>query len=221
MPLTDFDRQRRAEVATALLSYRRTDNWLDSIVTCDEKWCLHVNIKRKRHWVGKDEQPESQPKAGLHPLKVVVSVWWDCKGVIHYELLPHNTNLTATLYCQQLDRLATKIAEKRSNHSTIRFLHDNARPHTARMTHQKLLDLGWEAMPHPPYSPNLAPTNYHLFLSLSSGMQGKTFDNPKDIDCWLNNFFAMKKEQFYAKGIKRLLNRRRKVLENDGNYFIS
>ena len=56
--LTDFDHQRRAEVATALLSYRRTDNWLDSITTADEKWCLYVNIKRKRHWVGKDEQPD-------------------------------------------------------------------------------------------------------------------------------------------------------------------
>ena len=123
--------------------------------------------------------------------------------------------------CQQLDRLATKISEKRPNYGTIRFLHDNARPHTARITHQKLLDLEYKVMPHPPYSPYLAPRDYHLFLSLSNAMQGKTFDNPDDIDCWLNNFFAMKEEQFYAKEIKSLPDRWRKVLENDGNYFIS
>ena len=76
-------------------------------------------------------------------------------------------------------------------------------------------------MPHPPYSPDLAPTDHHLFLSLSNAMQGKTFDNPDGIDCWLNNFFAMKEEQFHAKGIKSLPDRWRKVLENDGYYFIS
>ena len=47
--LTDFDRQRRVEVATSLLSYRRTDNWLDLIITGDKKWFLYVNMKRKRH----------------------------------------------------------------------------------------------------------------------------------------------------------------------------
>ena len=97
--------------------------------------------------------------------------------------LPCNTNLTAALYCQQLDRLATKIAENRPNHGTIQFLHDNTRPHTAIMTHQKLPNLEWEVMPHPLYSPDLAPTDYHLFLSLSNAMQGKTFNNPDDIDC--------------------------------------
>jgi [histone H3]-lysine36 N-dimethyltransferase SETMAR len=46
--LTDHDRQRRVEVCTWLLSYKRTHNWLDSIVTGDEKWVLYVNYRRKR-----------------------------------------------------------------------------------------------------------------------------------------------------------------------------
>lgn len=54
--LTDFDRQRRADAATSLLSYRRTLNWLDSILTGDEKWCLYVNIKRRRSWVDEDSR---------------------------------------------------------------------------------------------------------------------------------------------------------------------
>ncbi|GFY08172.1 histone-lysine N-methyltransferase SETMAR [Trichonephila clavipes] len=46
------------------------------------------------------------------------------------------------------------------------FHHDNARPHTAMVTQQKLNDLGWEVLGHPPYSPDTAPSDYYLFRSL-------------------------------------------------------
>ena len=52
------------------------------------------------------------------------------------------------------------------NWSTERILillHGNAQPHTARPTLQKLNELGYKVFPHPPYSPDLLPTDYHLF----------------------------------------------------------
>ena len=219
--LSDWDKERRAEAATFLLSYRRTHNWLKSIVTGDEKWCLYVNIKRRRSWVDADATPEPQSKAGLHPRKIMLCVWWDCKGVIHYELLPPNTSITADLYCQQLDRLAAAIAQKRPNHGLVRFLHDNARPHTARVTRQKLLDLGWELVPHPPYSPDLAPSDYHLFLSLANALNEKSFADYEELDNWLNKFFTSKPEKFYSDGIMRLPEKWQKVIDCDGDYFVS
>ena len=41
------------------------------------------------------------------------------------------------------------------------FHQDNARPHTSLVTGKKLLELGWEVMPNPPYSLDLAPSDYH------------------------------------------------------------
>jgi transposase len=45
--------------------------------------------------------------------------------------------------------------------------HDNARPHTANMTKAAIQELDLEILPHPPYSPDLSPSDYHPFLSLS------------------------------------------------------
>ena len=46
------------------------------------------------------------------------------------------------------------------------LFHDTARPHVARVTLQNVTDLGYETFPHPPFSPDLSPTDYHFFSSI-------------------------------------------------------
>ena len=62
-------------------------------------------------------------------------------------------------------------------------------PHTSLVTRKKLLELGWEVMPHPPYSPNLAPSDYHLFRSLQNHLNGKIFDSNKAVKNKREGFF--------------------------------
>jgi len=69
----------------------------------------------------------------------MLSVWWGVKGNIHWELLPPDCTMTADLYCQQLNRVAAKL---QGNQDRIYFLQDNARPHIAKSTREKLLKLG-------------------------------------------------------------------------------
>ncbi|GFW90267.1 histone-lysine N-methyltransferase SETMAR [Trichonephila clavipes] len=87
------------------------------------------------------------------------------------ELLPDNTTINLEVYCHQLDKLNDALQQKRSeliNRKGIVFHQDNARPHTSLVTRQKLLQLEWDTMPHPPYSPDLAPSDYYLFRSLKN-----------------------------------------------------
>ena len=65
------------------------------------------------------------------------------------------------------------MKEKRPELATrkgVIFHQNNARPHTSLVTCKKLLELGWEVMTHPPYSPDLAPSDYHLFCSLQNSV---------------------------------------------------
>jgi transposase len=105
------------------------------------------------------------------------------KGIIHYELLERNLTVTPKRYCQQLRRrLEEAIQQKRPGrrHGVI-LSNDNARPHTANMTKAAIQELDWEILPHPPYSPDLAPSDYHLFRSLSNNLRGVYFNNDVEL----------------------------------------
>ncbi|GFX98287.1 histone-lysine N-methyltransferase SETMAR [Trichonephila clavipes] len=85
----------------------------------------------------------------------------------------------------QLDRLKLVINQKRpelANRRGFVFHQDNARPHTSVVTRQKLWELGWQVLMHPPYSPDLAPSNYHLFLVLQNFLSDKKLGSREDCE---------------------------------------
>ena len=104
----------------------------------------------------------------------MLSVWWDFEGIIYYELLRRNTTIDSKLYCEQLQNLKVALQANRPERRKVRLHHDNAKPHTSKITRQKLEEFGWEVLPHPSYSPDLAPSDYHLFRSLRNHLVKKT-----------------------------------------------
>ncbi|KAG6804545.1 Ammar1 transposase [Apis mellifera caucasica] len=122
------------------------DSFLKRLITGDEKWVIY-NIKRKRSWSRPREPAQTTSKAGIHQKKVLLSVWWDYKGIVYFELLPPNRTINSVVYIEQLTKLNNAVEEKRpelTNRKGILFHHDNARPHTSLVTRQKLLELGWD-----------------------------------------------------------------------------
>ncbi|GFT11835.1 histone-lysine N-methyltransferase SETMAR [Trichonephila clavipes] len=105
--------------------------------------------------------------------------------VDRHKLLPQGQNLNSDLYCQQLDRLKLAIDQKRPelvNRRGVVFHQDTARPRTFAVTHQNFWELGWEVLMHPPYSSDLAPSDYHLFLALQSFLSDKKLRSREDCE---------------------------------------
>lgn len=207
---------QRIDVCMELLTSHRTTEWLRDLVTGDEKWVIYINHTRKRQWLRAGETGVPTPKNDLHPKQVMLSVWWNMAGIVHWELLPAGSTVTAEYYCEQLDHVAEKLCGKVDK---VYFLHDNARPHVAKMTRQKLLELGWSVLPHPPYSPDIAPTDYHLFLSLASFLEEKKFNDEDHLKRELENFFKQKPPEFYKDGISSLPARWKQVIDTEGAYI--
>ena len=134
----------------------------------------------------------------------MLSVWWEWKGEVFFELLPRNQTINSYVYCRQLNKLNAAVEEKRTelvNRKGIIFDHDNATPHTSLATRRKLLRLGWEVILHPPYSPELASSDYYLFWSLQNSLNGKTFNDDEAVKSNLVQFFYYMLLYTYTKNI--------------------
>ena len=193
------------------------------IVTGDEKLIYFENPSPIYSYVSPGQPAKTVPKKNRFGKKVMLCVWWDMKGIIYWELLESGETINANRYSQQLRRLNEAIHEKRTGkghgHRKVLLLHDNARPHVAIKTHNTILDLGWDVLPHPAYSPDLAPSDYYLFRSLAHHLKNQEFKSYDEVKNMLGNFFESKPESWYSDGIKELPTRWAKVISEDGHYF--
>lgn len=109
----------------------------------------------------------------------MLCIWWDQLGVVYYELLEPNETITGARYRTQLMRLNQALKQKRPQyavrHDKVILQHDNARPHVAVVVKNYLETINWEILPHPPYSPDIAPSDYHLFRSMTHGLEDQQF----------------------------------------------
>jgi histone-lysine N-methyltransferase SETMAR len=217
---TQDNKNQRVIICASLLACHRVacqlhQSFLSCIVTSNEKWCLYINFKQRKECLSPDKQATPCAKPDLHPHKTMLCIWWDMEGIIHYELLERNLTVTAEYYCQQLCRLEEEIQQKRLGQR-----HDNAQPHTANMTKAAIQELDWEILPHPPYSPDLAPLDYHLFCSLSSNLRAVFFNNDAELENWFDDFFAARLADFFKCGIQNLPEHWKAVVNNGGEYII-
>lgn len=159
------------------------------------------------------EPGPSQPRRDIHCVKVMLCIWWDMKGVVYYELLKHGETINGERYRLQLMRLKQALARKRpewdNRHNKLIFQHDNARPQ----------NVGWEVLPHPPYSPDIAPSDYYLFDCMNNDLIGQRFTSSENIEKWISDWIASKDEEFFRHGIRKLPERWEKVVASDGQYF--
>lgn len=217
------DIERRLVMCELLVQRHNRKGFLHRIVTGDEKWILFSNPKRKKSWGSPGHTPTSSARPNIHSSKVMLSIWWDQLGVIYYELLKPGETITAERYRKQLMSLSQALREKRSEYSSrhdkVILLHDNARPHVAQPVKNYLNTIKWDVLPHPPYSPDLAPSDFHLFRSMAHGLANQQFFSYEEIQNWLETWIASKNESFFRKGIRELPERWKKVLNNNGQYF--
>lgn len=202
------DIERRFLTCELLLQRQKRKGFLHRIVTGDEKWIHYDNPKRRKSWVKPGEPSTSVAKPNIHGSKLLLCIWWDQKGVIYYELLKPHETVTGDLYRRQLMRLSRALKQKRSEyferHDKVILLHDNARPHVAKPVKTYLETLKWEVLPHPPYSPDIAPSDYHLFRSLAHSLCEQKFTSYEDCTKWFDSWISSKDEQFFRRGIHSL-----------------
>ncbi|VDL63346.1 unnamed protein product [Nippostrongylus brasiliensis] len=169
------DVDRRVDAAVSLHNLKRTNEWLNNLVTGDEKWVLYSNHYHRGQWVDEDAKADGVPRPDKHGKMVMLCVWWSVRGVEYWELLDKRTMVTTE--------------------------HDNARPHTARMTKVELATYSWTILPHTLYSPDLAPSDGNLFSHLQRYLDDQNFIKFDDVKNALETFYSSQPASFWSEGV--------------------
>ncbi|GFN97531.1 histone-lysine N-methyltransferase SETMAR [Plakobranchus ocellatus] len=150
----------------------------------------------------------------------MATVFWDAKGVILLDILPQGQCINAARYCSTLDLFKEAICRKRPGllRRGVVLQHDNATPHSANLTQQWLQRYGWEILPHPAHSPDLALSDFHLFGPLKRHLRGMAFETEDDFISELRNWFDNLDVDFFRVGINLLLSRWQKCIDLHGDY---
>ena len=100
--------------------------------------------------------------------KILVSIFGDAQGILFIDCLEKGKTINSQYYRALLVRLNEEIAKKQPQmkKKKVLFHQDNALCHKSNATIAKLHELPLKLLPHPPYSPHLAPSDYWLFTDL-------------------------------------------------------
>jgi len=142
----------------------------------------------------------------------MASVSWDAKGIIFIDYLQKGQTINGEYYANLLRQHRKAIKSKRPGKLTkeVLFHEDNAPAHKSLVAMATLRDCGFELVDHPPYSPDLAPSDYFLFPNTS--------ETNDEVISAAEGFFEEQDETFYTSGIQVLQHRRKKCVDRRGDY---
>ena len=138
--------------------------FLDSIMTRDKMWVHYFTSETKRssmQWRHPGSPKPKKVKTTFSAGKVMATIFWDSKGVLYVDFLTEHCTINTEYYSALLEGpVKTAIRNKRKRAQTsVSCLQDNARPHMAARTMGTIQKLKLNILPHPPYSPDLAPSS--------------------------------------------------------------
>ncbi len=215
---------RRTACEQNLARFQKEGNvFLDHIVTGDETWC-HYHIPTCKQasltWKHKNSPRATKTKTKTSAGKVMMTLFFDVRGPLLIEWMPKGTTINAPRYVDTLMQLHKNIKNRRRGKLSagVVLLHDNAKPHTAKLTQSILNTLNLEVLIHPPYSPDLSPCDYAVFGSLKKHLEGKRFSTDDEVKKAVKEWMLQVGAKFWRDVIYKLPQRWEKCIARNGDY---
>jgi len=182
-----------------------------------KNWLYHYDLETKQQSMEwrHNGSPRPQKSAG----KVLTSIFWDQDGIFLIDYLPKGQTINA-YYSSLLVQLKDILKEKCCRKVTkgVLFLHDNDLAHQTLATQKILAYLGFQCLDHAPYSPYLAPSDYHLFPGLKKQLKGCHFSSDAEVIAAAETWLDRQPSEFFLSGLQKLEQWAKKCIELHGEY---
>ncbi|GFT06043.1 histone-lysine N-methyltransferase SETMAR [Trichonephila clavipes] len=207
-----------------LFRYQEDPAFMKRIVICDETWIPRYEQETKRDSMQCKHASSLPPKkfrAVKSAGKVLYTVFFDVQGPLLLEFLEYRKSINSDVYCETLRRLRRSIKNigPRLVTESVVLLHDNACPRVSRNTQMELDKLKWKTLYHPPYSPDMSPSDCHVFGPLEKHLKGKRFNSDNVLKDPVKDWVSSRAQEFWEQGILRLVHQWDRCAQAYGVYF--
>jgi histone-lysine N-methyltransferase SETMAR len=164
-----------------ILDQEETSDW-HSIITLDESWfCLCTD--HELIWFAPGEMIPETERHIIQSPKSMITVAWNTSGFHVLAALLKDAKFNASYYTNEIVEEIRKWRDAyRKKRTRSLIVHaDNARPHTARASLEYLEANGRGKAPYPPYSPDLAPSDFLLFRHVKRMLCGCAFGSSGEL----------------------------------------
>ena len=155
-------------------------------------------------------------------VKVLLTVFFDCRGVVHHEFSPQGRTVNKEYYLQAMRNLHEGIRQKRPDlwkNKNWLLLHDNAPAHTSLLVRKFLAKNNTLMMPQLPYSPDLNLCDFFLLSKLKRPMKGGRYATIEQIKAASKEGLNKITKNDFLKCFEDWKKRWHKCIILDGDYF--
>ena len=133
------------------------------------------------------------------------------------DFLDKGTTITGIYYAD----LVTEVRKQRrkTRNTPLWLLQDNAPVHNSEVILQAIRESGFQLLHHPPYSPDVAPSDFYLFKHLKKSMRGKHFESADELKQFVEAWFSGCPKDFFSRAFDELLIRWNKLVSVNGSYI--
>jgi len=187
--------------------WRDPNNFLSRLVTIDETWLYQYDPETNHNQWSGGIAAHLAPKNSecKNPLEKFSPQSFGIKTASpsFITLFSEGPTINAEYYSSLLVQLKDILKEKRRGKvlKGVLFLHDNAPAHRALATQKKLAYLGFQCLVHPPYSPDLGPSDYNLLPGLKKQLKGRHFSSDAEVINAAENWFDGQISKIFLSGL--------------------
>jgi histone-lysine N-methyltransferase SETMAR len=183
--LTEAQKRKRVEISQELLwilSTAKRRGWA-KFLTGDESW-FYLSTDHQLVWLPEGETIPTRAKKMIGAHKALFTIFWSPLGLPVVDVLPKgakfNSQYMVDTIIPELASAGSRCPRSYAKHHTHIHM-DNARPHTSIATKSAMDEKRLKCVPHPPFSPDLAPSDYYLFGRVKGALTGQTFASPEEL----------------------------------------
>lgn len=224
--LNFLQKLNRVRVAEDMLERVNSDpTFIKRIVTGDETWVYEFDMQTSQQaseWRLPTEPKPKKARQSRSKVKVMLTVFFDYRGVVHSEFLPEGETVNKEYYLSVMRRLREQIRRKRPDlwkENSWILHHDNAPSHKAIIVNEFLAKNSTNLIEQPPYSPDLAPADFFLFPKLKLPLRGTRFQSIADIKENSRRVLKSIPENAFQKCFDDWIIRWHKCIISEGAYF--